>query len=561
LALRLYGDAGVFQEALAAAPGGVYTILNRDRLDPGLSLRLERLAAERGHRDLLADATLRDEALADIHDFFSEAAHSDPEFVFAYSSKVVLALPEYQDIQKIFVLRRHFAANPDADVLALAPEERMRGLFAALFTNARSDHGAALPAARAWARFGRTLLRAALNRAPSARPQALVFSISGPTPRIDSDTYFGDLTGVLRARIEALTVYLASGPRLRLPRSEAAAPFEAFVSVWAVAAVWLGALLSGTSAVERNLPRGSLAPLHRYVRRGEVRSGEYFMQRLLARGFGAMLARLRPRTVIYPFENRSWEKYLLAAAHAHGARRVAYQHSSITPRHLAFRVARGEIAEQYLPDRMVTVGERTAEIVREWAPALAGRVIAGVSLRAMRQDIADAPRDAVLVAISSNRSEAASLIQATHAAASRVAVPFIVRTHPTIPVDDLFALFQWPQNVSLSAGTTLAQDLSGVTIVAYSSSTVALEGMLYGRLPVFVDIGDVPSGDPVIGEHAFKRSARGGAELAATIERVMRMPPHERDGLRAAAREYADGYLRAAQPEAVRAMSEAMLQA
>jgi len=559
LALRLYADAGVFEEALAAATGGVYSVLNRDRLDPALLLRLERLAAERGCQDLVADPALRDATLTDIHAFFREAAQSDPAFVFAYSSKVVLAVPDYQDIQKIFVLRGRFAADASVDVLVLAPDPRMRALFAELFTNAPPGDASALPGIRAWARFGRTLLRALINRAPSARPEALVFSISGPTPRIDSDTYFGDLAGVLRARTEALTVYLASGPMLRLPRSDAAAPFEGFVSAWKVAATWLDALFRGPAAVERNLPRGDLAPLHRYVRRAEVRSGEYFMQRLLERGFAAMLSRLRPRTVIYPFENRSWEKHLLAAAYARGVRRVAYQHSSITPRHLAFHVAPGEIPERYLPDRVVTVGERTLDIVREWAPPLAAKAIAGVSLRAMRQNIPDAPGDAVLVAISSSRSEASSLIQATLAAASRVAVPFIVRTHPTIPVDDLFALFEWPRNVTLSAGTTLAQDLSGVTIVAYSSSTVALEGMLYGRLPVFVDIGDVPSGDPIVGERAFKLSARSGAGLGEAVERVTRMQPHERDSLRAAARDYADGYLRAARPEAVHAMSEAML--
>src|SRR6185295_3656047 len=102
---------------------------------------------------------------------------------------------------------------------------------------------------------------------------------------------------------------------------------------------------------------------------------------------------------------------------------------------------------------------------------------------------------------------------------------FIVRTHPTIPVADLFALFRWPETVELSAGRTLAQDLSLATMVAYSSSTVALEGMLHGRLPIFIDTGETPSGDPIAGEHAFKFRARDGASLARQIDRISELAP------------------------------------
>jgi hypothetical protein len=559
LGLRLFGDARAFADALAASSDGLYSICNRDRLGPAEVMRLERLAEDRSHRDPLGIAALRAEAEPEVESYFREAARADPDRLFAYSSKVVLSVPEYQDLQKIFLLRRRFGADASAEALVFVPEARLRRLFTELFNDAQARHTVALPGSHAWARFARTLLRTLVHRARRARARVLVFTLSSGTSKLGADAYFGNFASTLAARASTLTVYLASGPRVRLPRNSATVPFEAFVSALTVLSAWLSALVSGPWAVSARVPSGELAPLHRYMRRAEVRSGEYFMQRLLARGFGAMLDRVSPEVLVYPFENRTWEKHLLAQAQARGIRRVAYQHSSITPRHLAFAIREGEIPAAQLPDRVITLGEHTAALLRRSAPPLADRIAVGASLRTSRQSVTEAVAPAVLVAISSSRSEALSLLQATHAAAVQVGVPFIVRTHPTIPVDDMFALFQWPRNVELSDGRTLATDLSRVSMIAYSSSTVALEGMLYGRLPIFVDIGDCPSGDPIDGEHAFKFSARGGAALAAEIGRISALDSAALASPQAAASAYAESYLRAATPEAIEAMAEAIV--
>ena len=117
---------------------------------------------------------------------------------------------------------------------------------------------------------------------------------------------------------------------------------------------------------------------------------------------------------------------------------------------------------------------QTESLLKEWAPTPPG-ITVGASLRTVRQNVPPPTSAAALVAISSNRNEALSLLKTTHEAAAFTRVSFIVRTHPTIPVEDLFALFASKPNVQLSTGLTLAEDLSRVSAVAYSSSTVALE--------------------------------------------------------------------------------------
>jgi hypothetical protein len=564
--LRLFRDRGAFGDALAGSSGLLYSICNADRFDPADLLRLERQAEERHHRDLLTADAVRDSALREVEHFFREAGTLDPEYRFAYSSGVVLAVPDYQDAQKIFLLRAHLHTHPAADVLMLVPDRRLHGLFADVFEGSGANNAfsrpvcrcdVALPGARAWARFARTLLRALANRALVARARVLVFTLSSGLPRA-ADAYFGDLAAVMGRKAPTLTVYLASGPALRLPREPVRVPFETFVSALDVIRAWIVTYASGFRAAMRPID-GELAPLHRHVRGGEIRSGEYFMQRLLARGLKRMIDRVSPEVLVYPFENRSFEKHLLAAARAGGVRRrVGYQHSSITPRHLALHVAEREIAREHLPDEVITIGDVTADLLRKHAPGLEGHVSIAVSLRTARQPVNDAKGAGVLVAISSSRNEALRLLQLTHAAASRVAVPFIVRTHPTIPIDSMFALFRWPPNVELSSGSSLAEDLSRATLVAYSSSTVALEGMLYGRLPIFVDIGDLPDGDAITGDHAFKSSARDGESLAAAVKRVSTLDRTELERLQNEARAFAARYLAAPTAEAVERMACAL---
>ena len=81
--------------------------------------------------------------------------------------------------------------------------------------------------------------------------------------------------------------------------------------------------------------------------------------------------------------------------------------------------------------------------------------------------------------------------------------------------------------------------------------------MLTGACPFYVEIGDLPSGDPIIGDYRFKFGVSGGKALADTIDRVGRMDAQALAALRAEARDYAETYLRAPSTEAMRQMTHA----
>jgi hypothetical protein len=137
-------------------------------------------------------------------------------------------------------------------------------------------------------------------------------------------------------------------------------------------------------------------------------------------------------------------------------------------------------------------------------------------------------------------------------------MPVIVRPHPTIPIDDLFGGLGWPSSVRISAGRSLAQDMAEAHFVAYSSSTVALEGLIHGRLPVFLDIRDVLSGDP-IDDGEFKLRATSPDELVICLKDALTWSAERLDHARTLGLSYVERYLAAPSPDRLERMTTALL--
>lgn len=411
------------------------------------------------------------------------------------------------------------------------------------------------PLLRGVARAARTLLRTLLARAPASSCEFLVFTLAGRASDA-RDAYFGPLSEALGAE-RTTTVFLAAGHGARAASNARRAPLEAYARLPDIFAAWSEARAARLHGTPTDRDHAALA---QDLVRLERDSGEAFMRAFMARAFRRMVLAARPRVVLFPFENRAWEKALILAAREAGVRKVVgYQHSSITPRHLAFEIPAG--TTQPLPDQVVTVGEVTAGWLRDRAPVLADRIGAGASLRRVSAQIPLPGSHGLLVAISSSAEEALALMTMVHAAAPQVRMPVVFRSHPTIPAEDLFARFDWPGHVRLSRGTSLEADLADASIVGYASSTVALEGMLQGRLPLFLDIGDIPEADPLIGDCPAKSRAEDAASLATVLADLSAWEGARLDARRAEARDYAERYLREPTESRVRRLIERIAEA
>jgi hypothetical protein len=536
--LHVHPTGGALVSALRSERGAYYAILARSSTDAAVLGTIELAAAEGGHTPIDADDAVRAEGERLLREFFDTVAGADPRWRYAFSSRVLLAVPDYPDVALLFMLRAIHTLRPDAVVHALVEDDRQASL-ALSDEKRRTPQAVAASGNRALLRCARAAARRVFAAVPEGRRDLVIMTLGSNLAEGAPDTYFGDLAPALAAHGSVMTVYLAPGKRVRFPQSADAVPLEAFLRLGDPAAAWWRR--------DTRDPAAHLEPHARamldYLRAREEASGETAVQGVMARGFDRMLATLKPRVLVYPFENRSWEKNLLDAARRHGVERcVGYQHSSLTPRHLAFSGApQGQVVEP-LPDLVVTCGEITAERVRAAMPERVN-VTVGAALRARRLDIAPPHGWGLLAPISSSRAEAWEILRTLHALCGLATIPMTVRTHPTIPIEDLYAQFRWPARMQLSRGRPLAADIQAAALVVYSSSTIALEAMLYGRLPIYLEIGDVPSGDPIEGEHDFVFRARDAAGLAQVIADVQAMPQAKLDSLRADARAYAERYL------------------
>lgn len=546
MSVQIYSDVDQFKSIFGSEIKLNFIIFDTDVISVGDINTLESLAQKSNSINLAEFEEIFEFTLAEIKEFFFTELKAAENWFFSHVSSVPLAIPSYIDIQKFFLLRAYIKTYPNKVIHVLCPSKRINSLVRAAFSQELfSPPRVVIPSISTWLRFSRTLLRTLINHTQKNNKNTIVFSLATNLPKTNIDTYFGDLQPFSRVFGPMLRVYWASGKHVKLPTGEDIVPLEAF-------AIFVDAISAMISSLYRGLGRPnpslhqdfSLNILSCYIKATEIRSGEYFQHVFAQRAFRRMFSLSPTKYLVYPYENRSWEKLLLSEAkRAKVEKCIAYQHSSITPRHLAFEVDSDCGLENFLPDLIVTCGKVTHDLLKDKSPIISDRILSGISLRRMPQKIPSGESQSLLVAISSSRHEARSMLRITNKFARLVEVPIIIRSHPTIKIDDIFNSFDWSPNVKLSKNKTLVQDLSDASLVAYSSSTVALDGMLSGRLPIFINIGDLPSGDPISNANGFKFSVSSAEEFVNVYKHLSSLTDIERTFLEQNAVTYAESYL------------------
>ncbi len=561
--LSIYSELNDFETALGVSPGSVYGMFGLDAIAPENLKRIESTASKNLCKSLPSFTDCYQDALKEISAFFLSEEQGDHSWHYAFVSKVPLAIERYSDIQQLFLLRSLIRLHPNEAPIIFCADKKLARLLEAVFLGKHAPEKQNMPGIRAWARFIRTLLRVAFNHAKSTNPDLLIFSLSVGPPASNTDTYFGNLPSIAGATTPTELVYLSAGRAIRLPMGKGITPLEAIVECSDVLSAWRSSLVGcsiNKKTIFTNESVTEFKVIAHYIKQLEIKSGEFFYHHFLENAFRRLFAKLTPRVVLYPFENRSWEKLLLLEARKQGIRHcVAYQHSSITPRHLAFNIEDGEIPENCLPSSIITAGEVTYHWLAKTAPALSAVIHKGVSLRRVRADITQTGKEGILVAISSSRNEAWNILRIVNAAAHITTIPMIIRPHPTLKIADIYDAFEWPSHVMLSTNRSLIADITDCSLVAYSSSTVALEAMLYGRFPIFIDIGDIPSGDPIAHEAGFKFRVSKGQELAETCRLLSTLPLPDKAEMQSEARNYAERYLIEPTPESLSGMTQRLI--
>lgn len=287
--------------------------------------------------------------------------------------------------------------------------------------------------------------------------------------------------------------------------------------------------------------------------------GLYYMGRAVARRF--VLDRL-----IYPYENRAFEKMLLQGVRGvrPDVRLIGYNHAAITNSHTNFLFGDGEAKITPLPDALLTLGP----VVKAWLDAEGhyppGMVHAACGLR-QDLDTASSPRPRrrplrdVLVTLATSMAEYVTVLRLLEAAMPLGdGVRVRVRPHPSLRLADALRVAGLARPDFFEVDDMpLAESLRQADAVLYASSTVGVEAVALGVPAIYVDVQDFLDTDPMFGWHELKWEVRRAEELAPILAAIAQVDDQEFANRQRQGRAYAERYFGRVDDRAVQVFLDA----
>jgi hypothetical protein len=129
-------------------------------------------------------------------------------------------------------------------------------------------------------------------------------------------------------------------------------------------------------------------------------------------------------------------------------------------------------------------------------------------------------------------------------------VKFRIRAHPVLSFERLLSFLgrdvEIYENVEVSHGRSIMEDIEDCDAVLYWGTTVALEALMLGRPVIHFDRGDLLSYDPLFELDAFKWRVSDGTDLTSILGAIRDLPDEEYCMLQGRARRYVMDYFRQA---------------
>lgn len=183
------------------------------------------------------------------------------------------------------------------------------------------------------------------------------------------------------------------------------------------------------------------------------------------------LAQVRPRTLIWPWENQGWERALVKTARQFGTTTCGYQHTVIGRQMLNYSPMSNALPDS-LPDRVMTTGAWTRRQLLKWG-CPADQTLVGGALRNLAQGHVKWMKDApVLLALPFATDAAAEMVAAARRLA-RAGARFLVRPHPMFP-------FHFTEEAGLALTDLPLGRQPALRSVVFCASTIGLEAILMG---------------------------------------------------------------------------------
>lgn len=393
-----------------------------------------------------------------------------------------------------------------------------------------------------------------------------------------NDVYFGNLAEHIRKRGMSvitcgfapygLTPALKSGKKLSASRVY---PFEYFLGVNSVFKCAVGVFKARMQIMAKRQNAKILGEDVSEFIKDEIRKAitteQLFKNLSVYYAVKCFMKKVRIKKVLYPFENRAWEKMVLFGVKESGAKvsTAGYQHAALTPKHTNFIFEKGEAEYTPLPDSIISMGKVTAGLMADYFKVPNDKIRTGCALR---QSIAPKP-DAkaidpkgdinILVALASNLDEYVRTINFLDEACLKNNYKIKLRPHPSIDLNRALKINK-PKNLkfTIDKGAKLNDAITASDIIIYSSSTVAIEAIASGKPVICVDAGEYINTDPLFAFSLFKWDCKDPKDLCGVIENIVSLRGEDLRKKREAGVSYARDYFCLPDDESLKPFFEAV---
>ncbi|MDD5069558.1 MAG: hypothetical protein PHV17_02420 [Candidatus Omnitrophica bacterium] len=285
----------------------------------------------------------------------------------------------------------------------------------------------------------------------------------------------------------------------------------------------------------------------------DICSTKYFTNSLFYNSALCFFSRIRPEHFIYPFEMHPWEKMMLIALREICPKAVAvgYQHVALTPRHLNLIFSQKEKDLMPFPDRVVTLGEITREIIVKNNCFLKAQVISGCALRqspcssrVKSTCLKKSKGLNVAVIMASSVQEHIGLVKLANDCARLLKgrCRFFLRSHPTIDLNQVINQSGGLVEGCERSSGQLVELLQMSDLVMYTSSTVAIEALSFGRPVIYADLGDLISPDPLYDYDGMVSRITSSADFSSSLSCLENMTDQKFSDMINHGIEYANKY-------------------
>lgn len=243
-----------------------------------------------------------------------------------------------------------------------------------------------------------------------------------------------------------------------------------------------------------------------------------------------LIALINIETFTFTYENNPWERLCMAALRKYSpsTKIIGYQHSVVPEASANMFLSKFERNVIPLPDKILTVGIITKEIMERYGAYTKGHIEEACALR-FEYLFNASPRPRVksgriLIALE-GLYEVSRLVNYVFREMKDIKdFDIKIRTHPVLPFSHLRNEIKYDiedlSHISLSKNPPVKEDIENADIVVYWGSTVALEALVIGKPLIHFDMQTILSYDPLFENSYLKWTVSENESLHATIKEI-----------------------------------------